>query len=214
MQISQETANEVRELSNFDLNKIIEKYPNEEKEKVYASLLELDKRDALNEDQKFLKLSIENVEKTQTDFSIRDSGEVPRLLFMDPNITNDPEAPRLYSRFAIRFFTILFSTLFGAVLLSINLYRLDKQRQIIPLLGFALLYSYLTYYVMNTVQLDPTVMALIFNLTGSLILEEMFWKRNIGRDFRFRRQSLWHALLIAALLFAFVLLGWGGMAPA
>lgn len=213
MRISEKTADEIRELSNYDLNKIVEKYPREEKEKVYASLLELDKRDALDEEQKFLKMSFENVENAAPGSSLQESPEVRRLLFMDPNVTSDPDAPRLYSRFAIRFFTILFSTLFGAVLLSINLYRLEKRTAIVPLLGFALVYTYLSYYLMNQVELDSTTMALVFNLIGSLVLEEMFWKRNIGKHFRFRRQSLWQALLVAALLFIFVLLGLGGMAP-
>ena len=171
--------------------------------------LELDKREALNADQKELLSNYSRPDKDSSAESVKEKG-LPGLFLMDPNITMDPSAPRLYSRFSIRFFTILFSTLFGGILLAINFYRLGKKREIIPLTGFAILYTYLSYYLMMQVELDMTTLALVFNLIGSLVLEELFWKRYIGKKVKFRRQSLWQALLVAVLLVVFVLSGLGG----
>lgn len=189
-------SDEMREKSNFDLQEIIRKYPDEDKSKVIAALKELKRRDVLySDDQKLL----EDLEEKEN-FSSAGEGPqkivTPFSIFRDPNVVDDYNAPKLYSRFAIRFFAILFSTFFGGILLSINLSRLGKKWEIFYVMAFSILYSYGVFYAATLNPERTTTITLILNLLGSLILEEIFWKRFIGRHFKFRRQSVRGALLI------------------
>ncbi|MGC9344526.1 MAG: hypothetical protein ACP5E3_17610 [Bacteroidales bacterium] len=191
-----EFANEMREKSNFDLQEIVRKYPDEDKSKVIAALQELKRRDVLySEDQRLLEDLTEEGNSSSPE-NDRPKIVTPFSIFRDPNIVDDFNAPKLYSRFAIRFFAILFSTFFGGILLSINLNRLGKKWEIFYVMAFSILYSYGVFYVATLYPERSTTLTLILNLLGSLVLEEFFWKRYIGKHFKFRRQSIRGALLI------------------
>lgn len=196
MSEKKDLSDEMREKSNFDLQEIVRKYPDEDKSKVIAALKELKRRDVLySDDQKLLE---DLVEKENSSSTEQDQPKIvtPFSIFRDPNIVDDYNAPKLYSRFAIRFFAILFSTFFGGILLSINLNRLGKKWEIFYVMAFSVLYSYGVFYAATLNPERTTTITLILNLLGSLILEEIFWKRFIGRHFKFRRQSIRGALLI------------------
>lgn len=206
-------SDELREMSNYDLQQIIKKYPNEEKKKVIAALRELEKRDVLySEDRKLLE-DLEDEENDFDDKSRFPKAATPFSMFRDPNITEDFSAPKLYSRYSIRFFAIIFSTFFGGILLSINLNRLGKKREIYYVIVFSFLYSILVYQATTLSPDNATTITLIMNLVGSLILEEYFWKKYIGKHFKFRRQAIGGALLIGfgvSLLLGYLLIS-GGM---
>ena len=196
MDEKQNTREEMREKSNFDLQEIVKQYPGEEKERVIAALRELERRDVLYNDERSL---LEDLEESKNPPEQKDqitSPMTPFGVFRDPNIVDDFNAPKLYSRFSIRFFAIVFSTLFGGILFSINLYRLEKKREIIYVIGFSLVYSYLVYYLTTLKAESVTTITLIMNLLGSLVLEEVFWKNYIGKHFKFRRQPITGALLV------------------
>ncbi len=187
---------EMREKSNFDLQEIIKQYPDADKDLVIAALRELDRRDVLYSDDRSL---LEDLEESNDSSEPKEQLPPPPSafgIFRDPNIVEDFNAPKLYSRYSIRFFAILFSTLFGGILLSINLNRLGKKREIIYVIGFSLVYSYLVYYLTTLKPESATTITLMMNLLGSLVLEEVFWKNYIGKHFKFRRQAIAGALLV------------------
>ena len=200
-------------MSNYDLQQINKKYPDKEKKKVIAALRELEKRDVLySEDRKML----EDLEDEENGFEYKSRLSeplTPLSMFRDPNIVEDFKAPKLYSRYSIRFFAIIFSTFFGGILLSINLNRLGKKREIFYVIVFSFLYSILVYQATTLSPENATAITLIMNLIGSLVLEEFFWKRYIGKHFKFRRQAISGALLIGfgiSLLLGYLLIS-GGM---
>jgi hypothetical protein len=196
MSENKDLTNEMREKSNYDLQEIIRKYPNEDKSRVIAALLELKRRDVLySEDQKLLEDLREKENASSPDDDIP-KVVTPLSIFRDPNIVDDFNAPRLYSRFSIRFFAILFSTFFGGILMAINFNRLGKKRELIYVLAFSILYSYGVFHATTLSPENTTTITLILNLLGSLLLEEFFWKRYIGKHFKFRRQSITGALMI------------------
>lgn len=196
---------EMREKSNFDLQEIINDYPNSDRDRVIAALRELERRDVLYSDnRKLLEDLLEEKEGSSISNPIA-FADSPLKFFRDPNIVDDFNAPRLYSRYAIRFFAILFSNLFGGILLSVNLHRLGKKTEIYYVIAFSALFSYLVFYTAGLYPNHVTTVTLIMNLLGSLVLEEFFWKRYIGKHFKFRKQSLTGALMIGFGISLFLL---------
>lgn len=187
--------NEVRELSNYDLNRLIENNETLPKEKFRAILSELEKRGALDEIGKNQLARITSGSRNilETGSKIR---ETPRTPLSDPNIVNDPEAPILYSRYALRFFSVIFSPFFAGILLAINLYRLQKKNRIVLVILISFIYSYFTLILAGKFPEKMMIILLALNLLGSFVLEELFWNRYIGRDFKFRRQYIMPALAI------------------
>ncbi len=206
-------SDEMREMSNYDLQQIIKKYPNEEKKKVISALRELEKRDVLYSDEQKLLEDLEDEENDHEEKEKTPENVTLFSMFSDPNIVEDFNAPKLYSRYSIRFFAIIFSTFFGGILLSINLNRLGKKREIFYVIVFSFFYSILVYQATTLSPENATTITLIMNLVGSLILEEYFWKKYIGKHFKFRRQAIGSALLIGfgiSLLLGYLLIS-GGM---
>jgi hypothetical protein len=114
------------------------------------------------------------------------------------------DLPVMYSKGAIRFFSIFFSTLFGGILFAINLNRLQKNTEILYVMAFSFIYTYLIGIVVTYFPEYISFIALFMNLLGLIILEKIFWKRMIGDDLKFQRQPIWLTLgvglLIATLL--------------
>ena len=205
-------SDEMREKSNFDLQELVRNYQNEDKMFVIAALRELERRDVLYPEDRKLLEDLEDEMKTPVRFEKDVLPVTPFSMFRDPDIVDDFKAPKLYSRYAIRFFAIIFSTLFGGILLAINFNRLGKKREIAFVVVFSLLYSILVYRVTVLKPENAATITLIMNLLGSLILEEFFWKRYIGRHFKFRKQAITGALMVGfGLSLILILLMAGGM---
>ena len=192
-----ELANEMWEKSNYDLQQIVNRYPKVDKDRVLAALYEMKNRNILYHEEKELLNRLEDTPaETEWTQSAPGGNYGPFAMFRDPNIVEDQKAPQLYSRYAIRFFAILFSTLFGGILLGINLSRLGKKTEIFIVAGFSFIYSYGVYYIGSLMAERTPAITLIMNLIGAVILVEVFWNRYIGKDTKFRRQSVMGVLLI------------------
>lgn len=106
--------------------------------------------------------------------------------------------PALYSKRVIFIFCLLFSTLFGAVILMSNLKNLRENKGRWQVLLFALIYTMgHAYTVLN---FSMTYIGLILNLAGALILTEYFWNRYIGMDREFIRKSWTKPAIVSALI--------------
>ncbi len=212
MSRSNSYTDEIRELSNFDLNKLIAIWEKQPKEKIIASLWELEKREALDQDGRDLLSQLHSSRIINININTEKvSGPLPTGPFMDPNISNDPSLPKLYSRYAIRVFAVVFSTFFGGILLAINMYRLKKKDQIFPIILFSFGFAYLTVYISSKVPDKMTLITLVMNLIGLVLLEELFWNKQIGKEFKFQRQSILPALFIGIIISLFLLAGMASM---
>lgn len=129
---------------------------------------------------------------------------------MNPEEENhEQRLPELYSKGLILIFAILFSTIFAAALLMINLKILGKIKEAGWVLLFAIFYVIATAIVMQVFSLSPS-MTIIANVIGAAILNEFFWNKYIGSDFDFEKKSWIKPTLISvgiALLFFFLLMG-------
>lgn len=114
-------------------------------------------------------------------------------------ITDDPNAPEFYSKRAITMFSALFSTIFGAVLLMSNLKAVDNRKGRFWVLVFGIIYTTLIIVVLNQFETN-TNLALFFNIGGALILTEVFWNKQIGKELKHRKKKIWKPLIISIII--------------
>lgn len=109
------------------------------------------------------------------------------------NLVTDDEAPLFYTPAAIWGFSVFFTVIFGAVLLSSNLS--DKKSKW-TVIGFGLLYTILAVSLLNVLPRN-TFLTIIVNGFGALILTAVFWNRYIGKGTKFRAKPIWKPLIIS-----------------
>ena len=119
------------------------------------------------------------------------------------NIVTDIAAPQLYSRQVLNVFSILFSVLFGGILLIINLKTVKNKKGILPVLIYSIGYTGLMIYILNLIPGKNSGLTLIFNLIGAIVLYNFFWGKYIGKDFQYRTKPFWIPLIIGGLIIAF-----------
>ncbi len=178
-------------MSYYNWNKIMQKKPTEEllriakekgkepADKVNAALSELKNR------------GFDEAAYSQINEKANVKERAPKL---------DENAPTLYSEKVIYVFSILFSVLFGGILLAINLKEVDNRKGIAPTIIFSLTYSILSVYILNRINASTTT-TLIFALIGATLLNEIFWKKYIGKDIAYHRKSYIKPLIIALIIF-------------
>lgn len=108
------------------------------------------------------------------------------------------ELPRLYSKNVIWAFSILFSTIFGTVILMSNLKAIGEKSGRLQVLIFGIVFTLGTAI---TIGMNPeaTNFSLPLNILGGVILNEYFWNRYIGRETEFEKKK-WHKPAIISIL--------------
>jgi len=112
------------------------------------------------------------------------------------NVVTDPSAPLLYSKAAIRGFCIVFTTLFGAVLLSSNITDTKKKWIVV---GFGIIYTALTALIVNLISTN-TFWVLLLNTAGGLGLTTTFWDKYVGNETKYRAKPIWKPLIISVVI--------------
>ena len=112
------------------------------------------------------------------------------------SVVTDPNAPLLYSKGAIRAFSLVFSTIFGAVLLSSNI---DDNKKKWIVIGFGVLYTALTIVIVNLIP-SNTIYVLLLNTAGGLGLTSTFWDKFVGKDTKYRSKPIWKPLIISLVI--------------
>jgi hypothetical protein len=112
------------------------------------------------------------------------------------NVVTDPNAPLLYSKGAIRAFSLLFSTIFGAVLLSYDILDIKKKWIVIC---FGIIYTALTITIMNLIP-PNTFYVLLLNTAGGLGLTSTFWDKYVGKETKYRAKPIWKPLVISIII--------------
>lgn len=111
------------------------------------------------------------------------------------NVVTDANAPLYYSPGAIGVFSIVFTVVFGAVLLASNITNKKHKWTVI---GFGIIYSALVILISQIP--NNTSFTIISNIIGAGILTTVFWNKYIGRDTKFRTKPIWKALSISILI--------------
>ncbi len=105
----------------------------------------------------------------------------------------------LYSRSAIFGFSIFFSTIFGSILLMINLRRLGDKRK-----GFEILLFGIAYAILSSILVDMAgaslVLSLALNLLGGYLMSTYFWGKYIGLELNHQKQSIAIPLILGIVM--------------
>lgn len=112
------------------------------------------------------------------------------------NVVTDLNAPQLYSKQVIAVFSILFSVLFGGILLAVNLKTINRKKAILPVLVYSVVYTGLMIYLLNLLPGYRSGLPLLLNMLGAMVLYNYFWRRSIGNAFKHRTRPFWIPLII------------------
>lgn len=123
-------------------------------------------------------------------------------------IGNQP-LPVLYSKHAIYVFSVLFSVIAGAILLSINVVKLNRRKHIVPIVTFAVCYIVTVLFALDFLESKFDVSftsTLIFTIIGGLLISRLLWGQYIGDDIVYMKRKVWIPALICSGVSIFYLI--------
>ncbi|GGG44762.1 hypothetical protein [Bizionia arctica] len=115
------------------------------------------------------------------------------------NISDNSTAPELYSKRVIMVFSVLFSTIFGAVLLMANLKQTGNTKGQMQVLIFGVLYTIGSVVIIDLLKIQSNL-GIIFNFVGVGILTEYFWNKYIGKEVEHKNRSWIKPAIISVLI--------------
>ena len=118
-----------------------------------------------------------------------------------PQQKADKTIPELYSPTAIVGFSV-FSILFGGILTMINLRKLQHKKQSIIALLTSLILVFLVGLITASNGMNP-IISIAGNIIGGILLIELFWKKLIPKELKYRRKPTW---IVIAILIGITLL--------
>jgi len=105
------------------------------------------------------------------------------------------ELPSWYSPTAILGFSIFLEPLFGAILLSQNFKKAKKKKQANLVILIGVLFLLARMALMYTRQMTQ-ITSLIISIGAGIVFIEVFWKKYLGYQSKYKRKSIWKPLLI------------------
>jgi len=100
-----------------------------------------------------------------------------------------------YSPAAVLGFSIFLSPLFGAILLSYNLKKANKKPQANYVIIIGVLFLALGATLAYTGRMTQ-IASIGISVVAGLIFIELFWKKHLGYQTKYKRKSIWKALII------------------
>ena len=183
-------------MSDYELNGYIENRKNYTKEAVESAMLELkNRRREFSEEETSEILKQFNKKKIENRESYTENSGWKK------NVVIDKDAPEFYSEKAIYMFSVIFSIIFGSILMAINLRKTENKKGVFEVLGFGVLFFALQIYLLSMIPRN-TMFTLVFSGVGALILNYFFWRKYIGQDTKYRAKPIWIPLIIGIVLLA------------
>ena len=108
--------------------------------------------------------------------------------------------PKIYSKKAILGFSVFMSSLFGGILLYINLKDLKKDKEANIVLGVSILLTILTYFVMSIPENPKSSLAYLCGFIGGGILSYFFVTKYIPNEESHPKKQIWKPLIIATII--------------
>jgi hypothetical protein len=124
-----------------------------------------------------------------------DSASKPKHPWKE-NLVDDPDAPRLYTPQAIMGFSIAYSVLVGAILLSANT-RLLKAR--LWIMAYGMMSTAVSVVAMYFIPYFIGAY-FVFNAVAAFGLVPFLWNKSVGQNTKFRPRSIWLPLLLLVIL--------------
>jgi hypothetical protein len=130
------------------------------------------------------------------------------------NVVTDAAAPELFSQQVIMVFSVVFSVLFGSILLAVNIAKAGIKRGVIEVIAFGLGFTCAQIMIVSLVPKISTGLSIGFGFAGAMILNNYFWNKFIGKGVKYRTRSFIVPLIIALAMCAIFLFSlFSGMPP-
>ena len=130
--------------------------------------------------------------------------EAERLAMLEKKEAAVPEnaetGEKLFSQSAILGFSLFFSPISAGILLAMNMKRLQRKG-IVQVIIFAVVFTLFQGYVSMRLQ-QGSILTLLINVAGALIMSELMWNQFIGKRIPYQRRSILIPLLIAIAIVA------------
>jgi hypothetical protein len=114
---------------------------------------------------------------------------------LERNIVEDESALALYSRKTIDWSTLIFGIVVGTILMVLNFQSVKKIKGILVVLIFGIFYFMFQMIIMSIIpEMDyslTSVIRLLLNGFGAFIMHTLIWNKFIGKDFKYRKKSVW-----------------------
>jgi hypothetical protein len=109
-------------------------------------------------------------------------------------------APKIYSKQAIFGFCIVFTSIFGGVLLMQNLRDIGKKKEANLVLLLSILYTALVAIAANTIAVNNSSVTWVLNAVGGAVLSEYFYKKYFPADSDYPKKTIWKPLIISLII--------------
>lgn len=112
----------------------------------------------------------------------------------------DHNRPRIYSKQAIIGFSVFFSTLFGGILLFLNLREAKKDRESYIVLTVSVLVTIITIVIGNLQENPKSTYAYFCGFTGGCLLAFYFFPKYFPDETQYDKKPIWKPLIIGIVL--------------
>ena len=171
-------------------------------ETVEAAVKELQTRGVVFDDEELrviaedMQARREMAKGTKTNYSVFSNRD-------QNNLIEDPDAPLLYTRRAVYIFSFLFSTLFGSILMAMNVAKTDRPGRAVWVVLYGIVYTLIIVFLSASANMGPAF-SVVTAIAGAYGLELFFWNRFIGSETLYRARPIWVPLIIGLVIAAIV----------
>ena len=130
------------------------------------------------------------------------------LQLQQPNadILQEVVKPKIYSKSAVFGFSLLFTPIFGGILLVQNLKDIGEQKKANIVLVVSILMAISTFVIMTIFEIDNRAVSFGLNGACAAVLSEYFYKKSFPDEADYQKKKIWKPLVIAMVIFIAVLL--------
>jgi hypothetical protein len=138
---------------------------------------------------------------------------------MEEQYSDEPEETQgepieIYSKWAIRIFSLFMTPIFGGVLLIISIRKAGFKEGTWSILFFSIAYTFFTTMLLGGLGLSGGVFPMLVYFGGGMILSDVYYKKYFPDD-DYYPKPVWSAILVAITInvSAFLLLYYTGHLP-
>ena len=154
---------------------------------VLEAIEELKKRGRVFSDPEIEKIKLD-LEQQQLREQIENKVE-ESFYNQDKNTLDNLNISELYSERVIYIFSILFSVLFGSMLMAINIRKAGSRKGMFEMIAFGFLFSVIELCLLSYIPASSAI-SLVFSIGGALIINNYFWKKYIGKETEYRKRQI------------------------
>ena len=138
----------------------------------------------------------------------RVKSKIEEIKWFIPPMSKEESLPLLFSKRDIIFFSFLFSILFGAVLMVMNLRSLKKPEGVIPVISIS--FSYLISVILVVKYLESYFHSklpgsYLFSFLGAWLILDYAWDKYIGEEIKYQKRGRVIPLIVGVFISAIYL---------